>query len=219
MRLQTDTSATDDLKQWLGQGQLALSLIPATDTGMQPYQGLISLVNGNLSACLEDYFHSSEQLATRLHFASSADAVTGLLLQRLPDDPQANELEIDEANEMWEMLTALAATVTQKELSELEPSSLLHRLFHDQSCKLHPYRELAYRCTCSQEKSDTTLMLLGREDLLALLEEQGEIGVDCEFCGSRYHYNAADVRRLIEASLSGSVFSARSDSDPGPKLH
>ena len=41
-------------------------------------------------------------------------------------------------------------------------------------------------------------MMLGKEDLTALLIERGEITVDCEFCGMRYGYQQADVDRVVD---------------------
>ena len=191
----------DDIGAWLGDGQLALTLLPDEATDMQPYQGLVALESSDLAGCLETYFARSEQLQTRLHFANgqndNAQSVTGLLLQRLPTAPDASDSDREAADDAWETLTALAATVTTEELSDLGVETLLHRLFHEYPCVLQPAKQLEYACTCSTERTDSTLMLLGKEDLAALLEEQGEISVDCEFCGNRYLYDAPAVDRLM----------------------
>ena len=191
-----------DISAWLGQGQLALTLIPDEETGMQPYQGLVALEHHDLAKCLERYFEQSEQLDTRLHFANIAHAqglcVTGLLLQRLPNHPNASDSECDAAQDAWETLTALAATVTADELSALNVETLLHRLFHEFPCTLQKAKQLLYQCTCNQNRTDSTLMMLGEEDLLALLQERGEITVDCEFCGCRYIYDQMGISRVIE---------------------
>ena len=207
MHLTDDTSfprsnhdgSNHDIGAWLGQGQLALTLIPDEETGMQPYQGLVALEKQDLAKCLEDYFARSEQLDTRLHFANGVDArgVTGLLLQRLPNHPDASEADCDAAKDAWETLTALTATVTNAELGELDVETLLHRLFHEYPCVLQTPKTLAYQCTCNSERTDSTLMMLGKDDLGALLKEQGEITVDCEFCGRRYGYDAIAVARLM----------------------
>ena len=190
-----------DIGAWLGQGQLALTLIPDEETGMQPYQGLVALEKQDLAKCLEDYFARSEQLDTRLHFANNAEendrCVTGLLLQRLPNHPDASEAESEAAQDAWETLTALSATVTNSELGKLDVQTLLHRLFHEYPCVLQPPKSLAYQCTCNSDRTDSTLMMLGKDDLGALLIEQGEITVDCEFCGHRYSYDASAVARLM----------------------
>ena len=206
MHLTDDASfptSYQDIGAWLATGQLAITLLPDEDTGMQQYQGLVSLDQANLAGCLEDYFKRSEQLNTRLFFAGGAEyesdvGVTGLLLQRLPNHPGVADTQSDAAQDAWETLTALAATVTDEELATLDAPALLRRLFHEYSCTLHPGKTLQYKCTCDQERTDNTLMMLGKEDLTALLIERGEITVDCEFCGMRYGYQQADVDRVVD---------------------
>ena len=194
-----------DIGAWLGQGQLAITLLPDEETGMQPYQGLVALDHGDLAKCLEEYFARSEQLDTRLFFAGRTErdaeqSVTGLLLQRLPIHPDASDAERDAAQDAWETLTALAATVTDAELAALDAPTLLHRLFHEYPCTLQTAKRLQYQCTCTQDRTDHTLMMLGEDDVQALLIERGEITVDCEFCGKRYRYEQADVDRVIASA-------------------
>lgn len=208
MHLTDDASfppSYQDIGAWLRQGQLAITLLPDEETGMQPYQGLVALDHGDLAKCLEEYFARSEQLDTRLFFAGRTErgadqSVTGLLLQRLPIHPDASDAERDAAQDAWETLTALAATATDEELAALDAPILLHRLFHEYSCTLQPAKGLQYRCTCTQDRTDQTLMTLGEDDLQALLIERGEITVDCEFCGKRYRYEQADVDRVIASA-------------------
>ena len=208
MHLTDDASCPpshQDIGAWLGQGQLAITLLPDEETGMQPYQGLVALDHGDLAKCLEEYFARSEQLDTRLFFAGRTErdaeqSVTGLLLQRLPIHPDASDAERDAAQDAWETLTALAATVTDAELAALDAPTLLHRLFHEYPCTLQTAKRLQYQCTCTQDRTDHTLMMLGEDDLQALLIERGEITVDCEFCGKRYRYEQADVDRVIASA-------------------
>ena len=221
MHLTDDASfppSYQDIGAWLGQGQLAITLLPDEETGMQPYQGLVALDQADLAKCLEDYFERSEQLATRLFFAGGTEQgadqrVTGLLLQRLPNHPDASDAERDAAQDAWETLTALAATVTDAELATLDAPTLLHRLFNEYPCTLQPAKALHYQCTCTLDRTDSTLRMLGEDDLQALLIERGEITVDCEFCGKRYRYAQADVDRVI-----GSTEAPWQPSGPGP-LH
>ena len=207
----------DDIGAWLGDGQLALTLLPDEATDMQPYQGLVALDSSDLAGCLETYFARSEQLQTRLHFANGQNdneqSVTGLLLQRLPTAPDASDSDREAADDAWETLTALAATVTTEELSDLGVETLRHRLFHEYPCTLQPQTALEYQCTCSRQRTDSTLMMLGKEDLSDLLLEQGEITVDCEFCGKRYRYDGQGVGRVID------LLEEDNSSSSNPPLH
>lgn len=190
------------LADWLGNGQLALSLLPDKSTRMNPYQGLVEIDPAGLATSLERYFEYSEQLQTRLHFASIDGTTTGLLLQRLPDAPDATEAAVAAAQDDWLTLTTLAASVTHHELASLAPQQMLLRLFNEYPCELYNPRKLSFRCTCSTEKSDQTLLVLGRDDLLALASEQPEIHVDCEFCGHRYAYDQQAIDNLLKRNSS-----------------
>jgi molecular chaperone Hsp33 len=77
-----------DFRELAGGGHLAVT-IEASET--ERYQGIVPLARSSLAACLEEYFHRSEQLATRLWLASDTERAAGLLLQRLPEADEAQE--------------------------------------------------------------------------------------------------------------------------------
>ena len=187
------------LQDWLQNGQLALTLIYPEAQNNPPYQAIIALEHETLAANLEVYFNRSEQLPTRMFFAHSEEAVTGLLLQRLPEEEGATDIELQLHEDAWRTALTLVDTLKLSELAEDTPESLLRKLFSEFECRMHPARQLIYACSCSQEKSDRTLRLLPREELQAVLDEDGEVNVDCEFCGKRYRYDAFAVAAL-EAS-------------------
>ena len=191
---------SDDLAAWLGTGRLALTLIPPPDTRQATYQGLVQLEHPELSSNLEAYLASSEQLPSRLFLASNSDSVTGLLVQRLPSADHATEITLQQEEEAWHTIVTLADTVTEEELLQLTPDELLRRLFNEYPPRLHPGRILQYRCTCSRQKSDRTLRVLGDDDVRQLLQEQGQIHIDCEFCGKRYNNDEVDVGALLSGT-------------------
>lgn len=195
---QPSGDAQRDLTAWLGDGQLALSLIPPPEQRQETYQGLIDLQHNTLQMCLESYFEISEQLPTRVFFASeSTSTCTALLLQRLPTPTDTTEIELSEYEDAWETIQVLASSVTATEMATLGPEQLLSRLFATYTCRLYPGRTLEFRCTCSQEKSDRTLRVLPGEEIRTLLAERGHIDVDCEFCGQRYRYDNIDIANLL----------------------
>jgi len=190
----------DNLAAWLHKGHLALSLIPPAETQQAPYQGMVPLEQASLSENLETYMKYSEQLPSRLYFADSNTSVTALLLQRLPSTASTTQGLSEEEDEAWHSIVTLADTVTEEELLTLGPHDMLGRLFAEYPCRLYPARQLAYKCSCSRFKSDRTLRVLQAEELQQLLDELGRIHVDCEFCGTRYDYDAIDIAHLLNAS-------------------
>jgi molecular chaperone Hsp33 len=189
-----------DLDALLGNGQMAVTLIP--DPELQPeattYQGVVDIAGGNLAASLEDYFVQSEQLPTRLFLAFDGAQVTGLLLQRLPTAPGASDATIDEQEELWREVCALAGTLTASELARWSIVELVRKLFHEHSVKLHAGRALEFACTCGRERAERMLAALPKSEILGLLAERGAVDVTCEICGARYEYDQIDTRLIYE---------------------
>jgi molecular chaperone Hsp33 len=179
-----------DFRTLVGDGTLALTIDP---TGGQRYQGIVALDGDSLAACLESYFTRSEQLPTRIWLAADDRRAAGLFLQELPSRAGAAVRA-----EQWRHLLALAETVTEGELLELDGDTLLHRLFHQEP--LRPLRRdaLHFRCSCSRARTEAMLASLGRSELEQILAEQGEISVNCEFCNQHYRFDASAVAALLE---------------------
>ncbi len=195
-----DEGGEPALSALLGEGRMAITLIP--DAVRSPeaasYQGIVGLSDDSLARNLEEYFANSEQLPTRLFIAFDGDAVTGLLLQRLPAADRATDLALDLQDDAWREVELLAETVSADELATLPVTELLRRLFHEHLITLHPARNLQFSCTCSRERAERMLRALPKEEILELLETQGMVDVTCEICGARYEYDAVDTHQVYE---------------------
>lgn len=168
------------------EGQVVITVEPKKG---QRYQGVVPLEGDSLSACLENYFVSSEQLPTQVHLVSDGETASGMLLQVLPAEGTAED--------DWERISHLAATLKSEELLNLDNETLLYRLFHEEQCRLYEPDELRFRCTCSRERSEASLKLVGKNELLDVIEERGQIDVNCQFCNTHYRFDSADVEALF----------------------
>lgn len=176
----------------LGKGIMAITIEPERG---ERYQGVVPMDSDSLAHCLEHYFLQSEQLKTRLWFATGDTTCTGLMLQALPTQKHADP---DENRDHWETLGTLAGTVTPEELLELPHAELLYRLFNEYQLRLFEPGRLRFKCSCSRERSVNALLSLGREEVEQLLEEQGgKIDIDCQFCNQHYVFTASDVEALL----------------------
>lgn len=182
-----------NLSSLFGQGRLVLTIRPNKG---KPYQGIVSLEGESLADAVEAYFAQSEQLKTRLWFAVDGNRSVGLLLQELPAH---NGQEAD-----WERIELLANTVTNDELLSLAPDDVIHRLFHEELIRVYDPKPVEFNCDCSRKKVEASLLTLGREELLALLEEKGAVEADCDFCNQHYHFDAIDIEQLFVVGKSNS---------------
>lgn len=169
-------------------GTLAITIEP--DAGHDQYQGIVDVGAGTLAEALERYFLESEQLATRVWLAADGDKASGLMLQRLPGQPEHDE-------DAWDRAGHLASTVQSEELLDLAPVQLLHRLFHEEDIRLFDPLVYRFQCRCSEDRVAAMLLGLGESELRETLAEEGQVEVRCDFCKAFYHFDEVDVEMLL----------------------
>jgi len=188
---ETQDEAQGDL---LGsQGQLVITMDP---TKGRRYQGIVPLDGNSIAACLEGYFKQSEQLGTRLWLSCEHGVAAGLLLQELPELGEIQEsMEVDD--DAWDRLTHLASTIRTDELLHLPNEEILHRLFHEESVTVYPQAPMSFRCSCSKDRLSVALTQMGYTTCQEIIDEQGKIRADCQFCGQHYSFSQLDVNGLF----------------------
>lgn len=169
------------------QGALALIIIQ-DDNRAQPYQGIVPLNKGSLSACAEDYFRQSEQVDTCLAISIGRDAAGewhggGMMIQRVAGDENRGETQ-----EGWLEAQALFATLSSEELRSetLSAEDLLFRLFHEGGVRMQSPQPLTDSCTCNEERLRHTLSGMPDESLHEMVEPDGTLKIDCQFCARHY---------------------------------
>jgi len=186
------------LPELLGAGTLSLTITP---TKGERYQGIVPLEAGSLAGCLEDYFRQSEQLTTRIWLNAAPRASTprsaGLLLQALPTQKEA---DANTNERLWEHITHLADTLTAEEQLQLDHEQQLHRLFHRDELRLFEPSPVRFACSCSRERIANALISLGKKELQDILDEEGVIDINCEFCHQNYSFRQTDVGGLFDES-------------------
>ena len=95
--------------------------------------------------------------------------------------------------EDWSRVAILLSTVETHELvGPLVPAeTLLVRLFHEETPRVWPAQPVAFGCTCSQEKVEAALSQYQAEEIAEMIEEDGKITADCQFCGASYRLEPA----------------------------
>ncbi len=188
-RVQGEIPEGADLKTLVGNGYLVITITPEEG---ERYQGVVGLEGDTLAACLEDYFLRSEQLPTRLFIRTGEVAGTpaagGMLLQVLP----AQETQAAD----FEHLSILTETIKADELLTLAAEDVLHRLYHEEEVRLYDPQDVEFKCTCSRERCADALRTLPDNEVDNIIAEEGEIDMNCDYCGSHYLFNAMDIAEI-----------------------
>jgi molecular chaperone Hsp33 len=188
-RVQGDIPENADLKALVGNGYLVITIAPEEG---ERYQGVVGLEGDTLAACLEDYFLRSEQLPTRLIIRTGEHegkmAAGGILLQVMPaQNAQAAD---------FEHLATLTDTIKAEELFGLSANDVLWRLYHEEEVTVYDPQTVEFKCTCSRERCADALRTLPDEEVDSILADDGEIDMNCDYCGSHYVFNAMDIAEI-----------------------
>jgi molecular chaperone Hsp33 len=182
------------LADMVADGRLIITIEP--DQG-QRYQGIVMADQATLAECVESYFYQSEQLPTHIQLVSTDAGAAGFMLQRLPQT-LANESQADLD---WELVHALASSLTRDELAQLPADQVLYRLFHEQQVSVFTPRPVLQQCDCSRERCGAAIVGLGKTAVAEILAEQKAIIIDCHFCNSHYAFDEVDCHVLLEQDV------------------
>lgn len=189
-RLQSEVTGST-IQDLIGNGVMVLTITP---TKGERYQGIVPLEHDTLAACLEAYFTQSEQLQTRLWFATDTTKgkakAAGLLLQVLPVNKEKSITDFTH-------LEALSNTIKDEELLELDAATVLTRLYHEDNPRVYEPQAIQFKCGCSREKTITALVNVGQQALLDDVTENGEVKISCHYCLKEYVFNEQDVKSIF----------------------
>ena len=193
-----DNNAT--LKQLInahGHGRFVITLDPKDKMpGQQAYQGIVPLDGESVAVVIENYMLRSEQLDTKLWLAADRQVSRGLLLQKLPKEGGTGTHISDEA-ETWNRTVALASTLKEEELLSTDISTLMRRLFWEETIRVFEPGHPHFHCSCNREKVGNMLKMLGKKEIDAALLDLGRLSINCDFCGQLYEFDAVDCAQLF----------------------
>lgn len=182
-----------------GKARFAITLDPK-EQGKSAYQGIVPIEGDSVARMLERYMFRSEQLPTRLWLAADANRIAGLLLQRLPDPSREQAEGFD--SDAWGRMQKLGDTLQPDEMLSNDAETMLHRLFWQENTGAIEARTMRFECLCSRTKVATMLQMLGKAEVDSIVQEQGKISINCEYCNTPYNFDAVDAAALFESGVA-----------------
>jgi molecular chaperone Hsp33 len=172
----------------LGNGRLSVTLEDVRSG--QFYQSLVPLEGETLEQIFEHYLSQSEQTTAYLRLRADTGAVCGLLLEKLP---RADLRDPDG----WNRVIHLASTLTLDETRDAQPYDLLTRVFPEELMRVFRLYAVEYHCPYDETKVKDMLLGLGKEEVEAILSEQGEVVIRNEMCNHEYRFDARAIAELF----------------------
>jgi molecular chaperone Hsp33 len=196
-RWEGDIADDAGLHDLMGKGHLVITIEPKKG---ERYQGVVGLEGDNIAQVIENYFLRSEQLKTRLWIRTGEHEgkrhAAGMLLQVVPDGTGSPD--------DFEHLEQLTNTVKNEELFTLEANELLYRLYNQEQVKLFEPQDVEFLCGCSRDRSGAAIVTISRDEINDILAEEGSVSLHCDYCGTTYSFDSAQVAELYSQAQSDS---------------
>jgi len=195
--LQTGSrSAPPDLRKTRATLQMMRTL-PNSDL----HRGVVEVPeSGNLAEAFMRYMQLSEQIVSMISLGSLVGGENptggGYVVQLLPE-----AVEAEAAMEtMTKRLEDFVDIRDRLQSSDGSPSHLVERIFEGMPFTWLQSSDIRFGCHCSQVRVMTTLSVLNRKDIQELVDEGEPLSIDCDYCGTSYTIEIAQLQGLLSAS-------------------
>jgi len=172
------------------------TIIVTKDLGLkEPYNGSSPIVSGEIGEDFAYYFTVSEQVPSAVGVGVlvspdySIQAAGGFIIQIMPDTPEEVIVQLEEdLRKMRPVSTMINEGLTPEEMI---------KEITGQEGKILGKLPIVFKCHCSRERVEGALISLGKEELQAMIDEQGEAEIQCHFCNEKYHVSREELIKLI----------------------
>ncbi len=165
------------------------------------HRGVVQLPqNGNLSEGFMRYMQLSEQIVSMISLGSVVEeahpAAGGYVVQLLPEAVEAEAA----MKVMTKRLENFVQIRDRLQASNSSPSQLVEQSFDGMPFTWLQSSDIRFGCHCSRVRVMTTLSVLNRTDIQELVEEGEPLSIGCDYCGTSYTVEIAQLHGLLSAS-------------------
>ena len=87
----------------------------------------------------------------------------------------------------------------------LDADQVFYRLFNQYQVKMFSAKPIEHACSCSSERTARALVAIGRDEVMDIVQEQGKVEINCEFCGKEYLFKPDELDLLFEPRSGDAV--------------
>ena len=163
----------------------------------EPYIGRVPLKTGEIGDDIAFYFAQSEQVPSVVALGVLVDTdwsvktAGGFIVQVMPGCDEKNLEILEKKISEIESVTSLLA-------DGMKSDEMVKYIMSGFEVDILESKEVGYRCDCSRERMYRALKSLGKDEIRAIIEEDGRAEVNCHFCNRSYIFGKDELLSMIE---------------------
>ncbi len=177
-----------------------LTVVRLKQNQKEPYNGTVQLLTGHLAKDITFYLSQSEQIPAAVGLAVDVDeknkikTAGAFIVQILPG---ASDEEIALIEKNINTMEELAEQVVRTS----NPTLLLSQVFNDMTFTILDEKQVRFECHCQKDKVMTALRMLGKEELLDMIDKDKGADVKCDFCSKKYRFEIDELAKLVREKM------------------
>lgn len=160
------------------------------------FTGQTPIISGEIAEDLASYLVNSEQIPSALALGVLVNpdgriaASGGYLIQAMPGCDDATLTQMEE-------VIKLAKPISTLLFEGKTPEDVLKTLIPEKDLVFLGTKDISFKCRCSRERTESTLKLLGKDELLDMIKVQHGADVHCNFCSEHYQFTEQELKNII----------------------
>ncbi len=107
--------------------------------------------------------------------------------------PDATEETISQLEQNISKLSSITTMMSEGKT----PEDILSIVLDGLNPRILDEIEVGFECECSKERVKKVLIDIGKYELQAIIDEQQEAEIGCQFCSSKYKYTEEELREIL----------------------
>ena len=164
----------------------------------EPYAVQVPIVTGEIAEDMTYYYATSEQIPTAIALGvlvnpdMSVKAAGGFMLQLMPEATEEMATKLEEIMKHLPPITDMIDNGMSAEDILFTITEGFDMIMENKTVTPK------YECKCTKERMEKALISIGKDELEAIISEQGEAELTCQFCDNRYKFNKNELETLLK---------------------
>lgn len=173
------------------------SITTIMDLGLrEPYVGQSNIVSGEIAEDIANFYAVSEQQPSAVSLGVLVDkdisikAAGGYIIQLLPG---VSDQDIDKIEAKLASIEPVSAMIDKG----MTPEEIVDSILGDFNMQILEKMDIEYKCDCSRERIEQVIISLGKQEIVDIIEEDGQAEIVCHFCDTKHQFNKKELNKIL----------------------